>query len=254
MHALLETDSLKKHYRMGETVVRALDGVSISIPDGQFLALLGPSGSGKSTLLNLIAGLDHPTSGTLRIDGNDGVVVRERLMRFAELEQDEAACLACLQAERHQLEGSVAAREIGQSADSLRQELVDLAEQDSAAYQAFVSARGLPRETDAQRAARASAMQDASKRSTEAPLRTARVAREALELARRIAPIGNRNAVSDAGVAAQLLSAAVRGATSTVGACTCGRTASTSGRSTHKSSTAVAALATSVAPICSPKR
>jgi len=106
----------------------------------------------------------------------------------------------------------VAAREIGQSADSLRQELVDLAEQDSAAYQAFVSARGLPRETDAQRAARASAMQDASKRSTEAPLRTARVAREALELARRIAPIGNRNAVSDAGVAAQLLSAAVRGA------------------------------------------
>ena len=106
----------------------------------------------------------------------------------------------------------VAAREIGQSADSLRQELVDLAEQDSAAYQAFVSARGLPRETDAQRAARASAMQDASKRSTEAPLRTARVARKALELARRIAPIGNRNAVSDAGVAAQLLSAAVRGA------------------------------------------
>src|SRR5437773_2437932 len=80
----------------------------------------------------------------------------------------------------------VAAREIGQSADSLRKELVDLAEQDSAAYRAFVSARGLPRETDAQRAARASAMQDASKRSTEAPLRTARVAREALELARRI--------------------------------------------------------------------
>ena len=106
----------------------------------------------------------------------------------------------------------VTAREIGQSANSLRQELVDLAEQDSAAYRAFVSARGLPRETDAQRAARASAMQDASKRSTEAPLRTARVAREALELARRIAPIGNRNAVSDAGVAAQLLSAAVRGA------------------------------------------
>ena len=98
----------------------------------------------------------------------------------------------------------VTAREIGQSANSLRQELVDLAEQDSAAYRAFVSARGLPRETDAQR--------DASKRSTEAPLRTARVAREALELARRIAPIGNRNAVSDAGVAAQLLSAAVRGA------------------------------------------
>jgi putative ABC transport system ATP-binding protein len=71
MAALLETDNLKKHYRMGDTVVRALDGVSINVSDGEFLALLGVSGSGKSTLLNLIAGLDHPTSGTLRIDGND---------------------------------------------------------------------------------------------------------------------------------------------------------------------------------------
>jgi putative ABC transport system ATP-binding protein len=71
MAALLETENLKKHYRMGETVVRALDGVSINIPDGQFLALLGASGSGKSTLLNLIAGLDHPTSGMLRIDGKN---------------------------------------------------------------------------------------------------------------------------------------------------------------------------------------
>jgi putative ABC transport system ATP-binding protein len=71
MPALLETENLKKHYRMGDTVVRALDGVSITVSEGEFLALLGTSGSGKSTLLNLIAGLDHPTSGTLRIDGND---------------------------------------------------------------------------------------------------------------------------------------------------------------------------------------
>jgi putative ABC transport system ATP-binding protein len=71
MTALLETDNVKKHYRMGDTVVRALDGVSISVSEGEFLALLGTSGSGKSTLLNLIAGLDHPSSGTLRIDGND---------------------------------------------------------------------------------------------------------------------------------------------------------------------------------------
>ena len=56
---------------MGDTVVRALDGVSISVGEGEFLALLGTSGSGKSTLLNLIAGLDHPTDGSLRIDGND---------------------------------------------------------------------------------------------------------------------------------------------------------------------------------------
>src|SRR5262249_24043813 len=71
MAVLVETRDLKKHYQMGNTVVRALDGVSISILEGEFVALLGRSGSGKSTLLNLIAGLDHPTSGTLRIDGKD---------------------------------------------------------------------------------------------------------------------------------------------------------------------------------------
>src|SRR5499427_4268687 len=71
MPALVETQNLTKHYQMGDTVVRALDGVSINVEEKEFVALLGPSGSGKSTLLNLIAGLDHPTSGTLRIDGND---------------------------------------------------------------------------------------------------------------------------------------------------------------------------------------
>ena len=71
MTAVVEMQNLKKHYRMGNTVVRALDGVSITIAEGEFVALLGRSGSGKSTLLNLIAGLDHVTSGTLRIDGND---------------------------------------------------------------------------------------------------------------------------------------------------------------------------------------
>jgi putative ABC transport system ATP-binding protein len=69
--AILETHDLKKHYTMGDVVVRALDGVSIAVQEGEFVALVGTSGSGKSTLLNLIAGLDHATSGTLRIFDQD---------------------------------------------------------------------------------------------------------------------------------------------------------------------------------------
>jgi putative ABC transport system ATP-binding protein len=64
---VLRADGLKRHYQMGSTLVRALDGVDLSIEAGEFIGLLGPSGSGKSTLLNLIAGLDQPTGGSLRI-------------------------------------------------------------------------------------------------------------------------------------------------------------------------------------------
>ena len=71
MAAALETRDLKKHYRMGETTVRALDGVSLTVAPGEFVGLLGTSGSGKSTLLNLIGGLDQPTEGTLRIFDQD---------------------------------------------------------------------------------------------------------------------------------------------------------------------------------------
>jgi ABC-type lipoprotein export system ATPase subunit len=71
MSVLLETRGLKKHYRMGSTTVRALDGVSLSVEQGEFVALLGTSGSGKSTLLNLIAGLDRATEGSLRIFDQD---------------------------------------------------------------------------------------------------------------------------------------------------------------------------------------
>ena len=71
MAAALETRDLEKHYRMGETTVRALDGVSLTVEPGEFVGLLGTSGSGKSTLLNLIGGLDQPTAGTLRIFEQD---------------------------------------------------------------------------------------------------------------------------------------------------------------------------------------
>ena len=71
MPAVLETQDLKKHYQMGTATVRALDGVTLTVDEGEFLALLGTSGSGKSTLLNLVAGLDRASAGTLRIFGQD---------------------------------------------------------------------------------------------------------------------------------------------------------------------------------------
>lgn len=65
------TRNLCRHYRMGETLIRAVDGVTLDVDAGDFVALLGASGSGKSSLLNLIAGLDRPTSGSVVVQGND---------------------------------------------------------------------------------------------------------------------------------------------------------------------------------------
>jgi len=62
---------LEKHYRRGGAIVRALDGVDLTIPEGQFAAVMGPSGSGKSTLLHLLGGLERPTAGTVLIGDTD---------------------------------------------------------------------------------------------------------------------------------------------------------------------------------------
>ena len=68
---VLQTVNLKKYYQQGETVTKALDGVSLEINGGEFVSIVGTSGSGKSTLLHMMGGLDSPTSGSVIINGED---------------------------------------------------------------------------------------------------------------------------------------------------------------------------------------
>ena len=68
---ILKADKLKKYYGSGDNVVKALDGVSITVEDGEFVSIVGTSGSGKSTLLHMLGGLDKPTSGSVIVDGKE---------------------------------------------------------------------------------------------------------------------------------------------------------------------------------------
>lgn len=68
---ILQTHNLKKYYGTGENQVKALDGVSLTVERGEFLAVVGTSGSGKSTLLHMLGGLDRPTSGKVIVDDKD---------------------------------------------------------------------------------------------------------------------------------------------------------------------------------------
>ena len=79
----ITTENLVRHYTLGDATIRAVDGISITINKGEFVALLGASGSGKSTLMNLIAGLDRPTAGTIRVlDHELGSLTSEQLAQY----------------------------------------------------------------------------------------------------------------------------------------------------------------------------
>ncbi|HHH41527.1 MAG TPA: ATP-binding cassette domain-containing protein, partial [Chloroflexi bacterium] len=68
---LIRAEDLRRDFQMGSQVVHALDGVSLTVQEGEFLSVMGPSGSGKSTLLHLLGGLDRPTGGHIWVRGRD---------------------------------------------------------------------------------------------------------------------------------------------------------------------------------------
>jgi putative ABC transport system ATP-binding protein len=77
---IVEVESVAKVYELGKTEVHALRGVDLRVERGEFLSIAGPSGSGKTTLLNLVGGVDVPSSGTVRVDGEDTSRLSERAL------------------------------------------------------------------------------------------------------------------------------------------------------------------------------
>src|SRR6266568_3208166 len=78
--SIVSVRNVTKIYQLGKTEVRALQGVSLEVAEGEFLSIAGPSGSGKTTLLNLVGCVDTPTSGTVVLAGEDTGRLKERAL------------------------------------------------------------------------------------------------------------------------------------------------------------------------------
>ncbi|WP_265457761.1 ABC transporter ATP-binding protein [Enterococcus sp. HY326] len=88
MMAILEMENIKKSFGSGHTAVEALKGIDFKVEKGEFVSIIGPSGSGKSTFLTIAGGLQNPTSGTIKISGNDFTHLKEKkraALRFKEI-------------------------------------------------------------------------------------------------------------------------------------------------------------------------
>lgn len=81
-HSVIRLQDVRRYYVMGDFIVKALDGVSVDIKQGEFTSIMGPSGSGKSTMMNLIGCLDTPTSGLIDIDGEDTAGLNETELAY----------------------------------------------------------------------------------------------------------------------------------------------------------------------------
>ena len=78
--SILQTKDLNKYYGSGETQVKALDGVNLTVENGEFVAIVGTSGSGKTTLLHMLGGLDRPTSGEIIVDGQNLLTLKDEAL------------------------------------------------------------------------------------------------------------------------------------------------------------------------------